>query len=104
VMWANNEVGTVQPVAEVAALARERGAVVHADAAQAVGVLDVDFGASGLDALTVSGHKLGAPVGVGALLVRRGAPIGAVVHGGGQERGLRSGTVPAALVRAFAVA
>lgn len=104
VMWANNEVGTVQPVAEVAELARERGAVVHADAAQAVGALEVDFAASGLDALTVSGHKLGAPVGVGALLVRRGARIGPLVHGGGQERGLRSGTVPAALVHAFAVA
>lgn len=104
VMWANNEVGTVQPVAEVAAAARTHGALVHSDAAQAVGWVPVDFGASGLDALTVSGHKLGGPVGVGALLVRRGVPLAPALLGGGQERGLRSGTEPAALVRAFAVA
>ncbi|GEN78404.1 cysteine desulfurase [Actinotalea fermentans] len=104
VMWANNEVGTVQPVAGLAAVARERGAFVHADAVQAVGRLPVDFAAAGLDAMTVSAHKLGGPVGVGALVVRRGVPVEPLTHGGGQERGLRSGTVPAALIRSFAVA
>ncbi len=104
VMWANNEVGTVQPVAEVVARARSRGALVHTDAVQAVGRLPVDFAATGLDALTVSAHKVGGPVGIGALLVRRGVPLAPLVHGGGQERGLRSGTLPAALVRSFAVA
>lgn len=104
VMWANNEVGTVQPVAQVAALARDRGAVVHSDAAQAVGRLPVDFAASGLDALTVSAHKLGGPVGIGALLVRRDVPLAPLLRGGGQERGLRPGTLPAALIRSFAVA
>jgi len=104
VMWANNEVGTVQPVAEVVARARSRGALVHTDAVQAVGRLPVDFSATGLDALTVSAHKVGGPVGIGALLVRRGVPLAPLVHGGGQERGLRSGTLPAALVRSFAVA
>ncbi|KGM15327.1 hypothetical protein N867_09615, partial [Actinotalea fermentans ATCC 43279 = JCM 9966 = DSM 3133] len=89
VMWANNEVGTVQPVAGLAAVARERGAFVHADAVQAVGRLPVDFAAAGLDAMTVSAHKLGGPVGVGALVVRRGVPVEPLTHGGGQERGLR---------------
>ena len=104
VMWANNEVGTVQPVSSVADLARRHGALAHSDAVQAVGRLPVDLAASGLDAMTVSAHKLGGPVGVGALLVRRGVPVAPSVHGGGQERGLRPGTVPTALIRAFAVA
>lgn len=104
VMWANNEVGTVQPVAEVAALAGAHGVPVHADAVQAVGALDVGLRASGLDALTVSGHKLGGPVGVGALVVRREVELDPLLHGGGQERGVRSGTVPAALAHALAVA
>jgi len=104
VMWANNEVGTVQPVARVAEIARARGALVHSDAVQAVGRVPVDFAASRLDAMTVSAHKLGGPVGVGALLVRRGVPVEPLAHGGGQERGLRPGTVPAALIRSFAVA
>lgn len=104
VMWANNEVGTVQPVADVVGLARAHGAFVHSDAVQAVGRLPVDVAASGLDAMTVSAHKLGGPVGVGALVVRRGVPVEPLVRGGGQERGLRPGTVPVALIRAFAVA
>lgn len=104
VMWANNEVGTVQPVAEVAHVARAHGVPVHSDAVQAVGVLDVDLAAAGLDALTVSAHKVGGPVGVGALLLRRDVEVAPLVHGGGQERGLRSGTVPAALAAAFAAA
>ncbi len=104
VMWANNEVGTVQPVAEVVALAHRYGIPVHADAVQAVGQLPVGFTASGLDAMTVSAHKLGGPLGVGALLLRRDLGMTPVLHGGGQERGVRSGTLPAALIRSFAVA
>nr|WP_297424580.1 cysteine desulfurase family protein [uncultured Actinotalea sp.] len=104
VMWANNEVGTVQPLPRVVELAHRYGVPVHADAVQAVGQLPVDFAASGLDALTVSGHKLGAPVGVGALLARRELPLAPLTHGGGQERGVRSGTVDVVGARALAVA
>mgnify|MGYP001223028038 CR=1 FL=1 len=104
VMWANNEVGTLQPLAEVVALARRHGVPVHADAVQAVGQVPVDFAASGLDALTVSGHKVGGPGGTGALLARRGLELTPVLHGGGQERGVRSGTLDAALLASFAVA
>lgn len=96
VMWANNETGTCQPVTEVAALARRHGIAVHSDAVQAIGTTEVDFGASDLDALSMSGHKIGAPVGIGALIARRDAPLAAVQHGGGQERDVRSGTVPVA--------
>ncbi|WP_264029841.1 cysteine desulfurase family protein [Cellulosimicrobium sp. SH8] len=104
VMWANNEVGTLQPVQEVVQLARPHGIPVHSDAVQAVGQVPVDFAASGLDAMTVSGHKLGGPVGVGALVARRDAPLTPVLHGGGQERGVRSGTLDAPAIRAFGVA
>ena len=104
VMWGNNEVGTVQPVAEICAIAADFAIPVHSDAVQAVGALSVDFGASGLDAMTVSGHKVGGPVGAGALLLRRGVELTAVLHGGGQERGVRSGTLDVAAVRALAVA
>ncbi len=104
VMWANNEVGTVQPVAEVVAAAAEHGVPVHSDAVQAVGALDVDFAASGLDALTVSGHKIGGPLGAGALLLRRGVDLEPVLHGGGQERGVRSGTLDAPSVAALGTA
>lgn len=104
VMWANNEVGTLQPVAEVVALAHAHGVPVHADAVQAVGQVPVDFGASGLDAMTVTGHKLGGPVGVGALLARRELPLVPVLHGGGQERGVRSGSLDVPAIAAFAVA
>lgn len=104
VMWANNEVGTVQPVAELAAVAREAGVPFHTDAVQAVGQLPVDFAASGADLLTVSAHKVGGPVGVGALLARRDAKLVPLAHGGGQERQVRSGTLDAAGIRAFAVA
>jgi len=103
-MWANNEVGTVQPVAEIADLAREHGIPVHTDAVQALGQLPLDFAASGVDCLTVSAHKIGGPVGAGALLARRGLDLTPVLHGGGQERGARSGTLDAPAVRAFAVA
>ncbi|WP_028047733.1 cysteine desulfurase family protein [Cellulomonas sp. URHE0023] len=104
VMWANNEVGALQPLDEVVALARRFGVPVHADAVQAVGQVPVDFGASGLDALTLTGHKVGGPGGAGALLARRGLELTPVQHGGGQERGVRSGTLDAALVASFATA
>ena len=104
VMWANNEVGTVQPVAELAAVAREQGVPMHSDAVQAAGQLEVDFAASGLDALTLSGHKFGGPVGVGALLLGRGVDVVPVLHGGGQERDVRSGTLDVASIAGFAAA
>ncbi|MDT0165637.1 cysteine desulfurase family protein [Actinotalea sp. AC32] len=104
VMWANNEVGTVQPVRAVADLVHRHGVPLHVDAVQAVGQLDVDFAASGADALTVSAHKVGGPVGVGALLARRDLPLAPLTHGGGQERGVRSGTVDVVGARALAVA
>jgi cysteine desulfurase len=93
VMWANNEVGTVQPVAELAAVAREHGVPFHTDAVQAVGVLDVGFAAADVDALTISAHKIGGPKGVGALLLRAGLDCTPLLHGGGQERDVRSGTL-----------
>ncbi len=91
-MLANNEVGTLQPVAEVAAMCRERGIVVHTDAAQAVGKVPVDVVALGVDLLSVAGHKLYAPKGVGALYVRDGVEIVPQIRGAGHERGLRAGT------------
>lgn len=103
-MWANNEIGTVQPVAEAARIAAAHGVPLHTDAVQAVGAVPVDFAASGAATLALSGHKLGAPVGVGALLVRRDADLEPIVHGGGQERRLRSGTVSTALAAALAAA
>ncbi|MBN9737838.1 MULTISPECIES: cysteine desulfurase family protein [unclassified Pseudonocardia] len=93
VMWANNEVGTVNPVRELAAVAHEFGVPFHTDAVQAVGILDVDFGASGVDALTLTGHKLGGPYGAGALLLGREVDCTPLLHGGGQERDVRSGTL-----------
>ena len=104
VMWANNEVGTVQPVAELAAVAHEYGIPFHTDAVQAAAQLPVDFAASGADALSVSAHKLGGPVGVGALILARGIEPVPVLHGGGQERDIRSGTLDTPAIRAFAVA
>ncbi len=93
VMWANNEVGTVQPIAEIAAVAHDYGVPVHTDAVQAVGHLPVDFAASGVDLLSLTGHKTGGPVGTGALLVRREQTVVPLSHGGGQERQIRSGTL-----------
>jgi cysteine desulfurase len=104
VMWANNEVGTIQPVAELASLAREYQIPFHADAVQAAGQLPVDLAASGATALTITAHKIGGPVGVGALLLAKGADPVPVLHGGGQERDVRSGTLDAPAIRAFAVA
>ena len=104
VMWANNEVGTVQPVAELAAVAREHGIPFHTDAVQAVAHLPVRFDDSGADLMTVSGHKVGGPIGVGALLTRRDARLVPLAHGGGQERQVRSGTLDVPGIRALAVA
>jgi cysteine desulfurase len=92
VMYANNEVGTVQPVARLGALARERGIPFHTDAVQAAGWLPLDTSALGVDALSISGHKLGAPKGCGVLFVRSRTRVEPLLHGGGQERGRRSGT------------
>jgi len=104
VMWANNEVGTVQPIAELAAVAREHGIPFHTDAVQAAGLLPVNFAASGVDALTITGHKIGGPVGAGALILGRGMAPVPVLHGGGQERDVRSGTLDAPAIAAFAAA
>ncbi len=92
VMHANNEVGTIQPIEAVADRAREVEAYVHADAAQTVGKIPVDVDELGVDLMTIVGHKLYAPKGIGALYVREGTPIAPVLRGGGHERGLRPGT------------
>ena len=104
VMWANNEVGTVQPVAELASVAHSYGVPFHTDAVQAATQIPVDFAASGVDALTVSAHKIGGPVGAGALILGRKVVPFPVLHGGGQERDIRSGTLDVPAIRAFAVA
>jgi cysteine desulfurase len=104
VMWANNEVGTLQPVREIAAVAAGQGAISHSDAVQAVGHVDVDFAASGLDLLSFTAHKLGGPYGIGALLARRGLRLAPILHGGGQEREVRSGTLDVAATAGFAAA
>jgi cysteine desulfurase len=104
VMWANNEVGTIQPVSRIVELAHAAGVPVHSDAVQAFGSAPLDFEASGLDAMSVSGHKIGGPVGVGALLLGRAVKLTPVQHGGGQERDVRSGTLDTASIAAFAAA
>ncbi len=104
VMWANNEVGTVQPIADLAALAAEYRIPFHSDAVQAAGTLPVSFAETGATALTITAHKIGGPVGVGALLLARGEQPVPVLHGGGQERDVRSGTLDVPAIRAFAVA
>ncbi|HEX3196172.1 MAG TPA: cysteine desulfurase family protein [Propionibacteriaceae bacterium] len=104
VMWANNEVGTLQPVRQMAAIAGEYGAISHSDAVQAVGHIEVDFAASGLDLLSFTAHKLGGPYGIGALLARRELRLAPILHGGGQEREIRSGTLDVAAIAGFAAA
>jgi len=104
VMWANNEVGTVQPVRELAEVAHEYGVPLHTDAVQAVGTLDVDFAASGVDAMTLTGHKIGGPFGAGALLLGRDVACTPLLHGGGQERDVRSGTLDTAGIVGLSVA
>ncbi|MEU2179967.1 cysteine desulfurase family protein [Streptomyces thermolilacinus] len=104
VMWANNEIGTLMPIAELAAVAAEFDVPLHSDAVQAVGQVPVSFADSGLAAMTVSGHKIGGPYGIGALLLGRVHSPVPVLHGGGQERHVRSGTLDVPAVAAFAVA
>jgi len=104
VMWVNNEVGTVQPVSVLADVAHSRGIPLHTDAVQAVGQLPLDFAASGADALTVTGHKFGGPLGAGALLLGRDVACTPLQHGGGQERDVRSGTVDVPGVAGLAAA
>jgi len=104
VMWANNEVGTVQPIAELAGICHAHGVPFHTDAVQAFGQVPLMFSDSGADAMTVTAHKIGGPVGVGALVLRRGLAVTPLTHGGGQERDVRSGTLDAAGAAAFAAA
>jgi cysteine desulfurase len=104
VMWANNEVGTLQPLGDIVAMAAGHGIPVHTDAIQAVGAVPVDFSASGVDLMTLTGHKIGGPFGVGALVVRRELDVTAMLHGGGQERDIRSGTLDAPAIAGFAAA
>ncbi len=104
VMWANNEVGTVNPIRELSMVAHTHHIPLHSDAVQALGALPVDFGRSGADALTITGHKVGGPTGVGVLLLSREVAVVPIVHGGGQERGVRSGTLDVAGIVGLAVA
>jgi cysteine desulfurase len=104
IMHANNEVGTIQPIAEIGRIAREHGIVVHTDAAQSVGKVPVDVTALSVDLLTVAGHKLYAPKGVGALYVRRGTPLEPLIHGAGHEGGRRAGTESALLAAGLGAA
>tara|TARA_R110002020_G_scaffold152794_2_gene330746 strand:- start:35052 stop:36233 length:1182 start_codon:yes stop_codon:yes gene_type:complete len=102
-LWANNEVGTLQPVTEIAALAAAHGIPVHVDAVSALGYVPIDFHAAGVAALSVSAHKIGGPVGVGALVIARSASVTPLIHGGSQQRA-RSGTMDAPGAVAFAAA
>ncbi|WP_279755086.1 cysteine desulfurase family protein [Rothia similmucilaginosa] len=104
VMWANNEVGTVEPIPEIAAIAAEYGIPVHSDAVQAFGAIPIDFHASKVATLAISGHKIGGPMGIGALVATRAVQMTPVLHGGGQERSVRSGTIDAPAIAGFAEA
>ena len=104
VMWANNEVGTVQPVAHLAEICRAAGVPFHTDAVQALGHLPMDLTAVGADAVTISSHKVGGPFGAGALIANPTTMLTPVAHGGGQEREVRSGTLDAPAMSAFATA
>ena len=104
VMWANNEVGTIQPIAELAAIASEFGVPLHTDAIQAVGHIPVDLGAVGVSALSLAAHKFGGPHGMGALVLRRDVDCVPLLHGGGHERDVRSGTPDAAAAVGMAAA
>ncbi len=92
VMFANNEIGTIEPIAEIGKIAREHGIYFHTDAVQAAGHVKIDVKEMNIDMLSISGHKLGAPKGIGALYVRKGITISNLIHGGGQEKGKRAGT------------
>ena len=104
IMHANNEVGTINPIADIARVAHEGGALMHTDAAQSIGKIETNVDALGVDLLTVVGHKMGAPKGVGALYVRHGTPIEPLIHGGGHEGGRRAGTESAMLAAALGAA
>ncbi|HET8727872.1 MAG TPA: cysteine desulfurase family protein [Alphaproteobacteria bacterium] len=104
VMLANNEIGTLQPVAEVAAIAKRHGALVHCDAVQATGKIPVDFVALDIDFMSLSAHKLGGPQGNGALIVREGVPVPTLIRGGGQEKRRRAGTENVAGIAGFGAA
>ncbi len=104
VMLANNETGVIQPLREIAVLARQHDALVHTDAVQAVGKIPVNFGLLGVDMMTVSAHKLGGPTGAGALIIRDGLPLEPLIHGGGQELHRRAGTENVAAIAGFAAA
>ena len=104
VMWANNEVGTIQPVAQIAEVCRESGVPFHTDAVQALGQVPMDLTQVGATAVTISGHKIGGPVGSGALIIDPYTPVEPVAHGGGQEREIRSGTLDAPGAAALAAA
>lgn len=104
IMHANNEVGTINPIAEIAKIAHDGGALMHTDAAQSVGKIETKVDAIGVDLLTIAGHKLGAPKGVGALYVRNGTPIEPLIHGAGHESGRRAGTESAMLAAALGAA
>jgi len=103
-MWANNETGVITDIPRVVAIANQYGIPVHSDAIAAFGHLPLSFKASGLAAMSISAHKIGGPVGAGALLVSRATKLVSLVHGGGQERGMRSGTMNAPVAKAFALA
>jgi cysteine desulfurase len=102
VMWVNNEIGTIQPIGEVAEHVKGRGALMHTDAVQAFGKVHIDLRALPVDLLTVSGHKIGAPKGIGAMYIRRGTPLEPMLHGGSQDRGRRPGTENVAYAVGFA--
>jgi cysteine desulfurase len=102
VMWVNNEIGTVQPIAELARVVKARGAIFHTDAVQAFGKVTVDVTAVPVDVLTISGHKIGAPKGIGAVYIRHGTPLEPMLHGGAQDRGRRPGTENVAFAVGFA--
>ena len=104
VMFANNEIGTVQPIAEIGALCREKGVLFHTDAVQAVGHMPIDVCAMNIDMLSMSGHKFHAPKGVGVLYAKKGVPLVSIIEGGAQERGKRAGTENVAGIAAMAAA
>lgn len=104
IMHSNNEVGTLQPISDVVEIARPYDIPVHSDAIQSFGKVPLSFAELGLFAMTISAHKIGGPVGVGALILKRGVDITPLLHGGGQEREIRSGTVNAAAIVSFATA
>jgi len=102
VMWVNNEIGTIQPIPELAEKAKSRGVVMHTDAVQAFGKVEIDATKQQFDLLSISGHKLGAPKGIGAVYIRRGTPLEPLMHGGTQDRGRRPGTENVAFAVGFA--